>query len=150
VPDRVFRRLHIADLPLVLQMNQDFDDMWRLREENVRLFLSQPHNWLYACIEGGHILGYACGYELNRLDDAGNMLYTHGVGVLPEYHRQGIGRRMLSDIKTMCRLSGICRFFLFTHHSNQAACGLYRALGGETDWKGDDDVSFFFNNLEDC
>jgi len=146
MPERVYRRLNISDLPMVLQMNRDFQDGYNCREENARLFLSQPHNWLFACIEDGRILGYVYGFEINRLDDAGNMLYIHALGVLPEYHRQGIGRQMLTSIKALCKLSGICRFFLTAFRSNEAACGLYNAMGGETD--DEEIVRYFFNQLD--
>ena len=142
--DRVYRRLNVADLQMVLQMNRDFRPGF-ICEENARQFLAQPQNWLLACVESSRVIGFVYGYELNRLDAAGNMLYVHEVGVLPEYHRQGIGRQMLSDIKTLCRLSGICRLFLVTMRSNDAAMGLYQSHGGEL--CNDAEVRFFFNDL---
>lgn len=71
-------------------------------------------NWIFTCIEEKQIIRFAYEYELNRLDDKGNMLYIHEVGVLPRYQRQGIGLQTLSDIKNLCNITGICRFFLFT------------------------------------
>ena len=142
--ERVFRRLNVSDLPIVLRMNQDFRENF-ICEESTRLFLAQPQNWLFACIENRRVVGFIYGYECNRLDDAGNMLYIHEVGVLPENHRQGIGRQMLSDIKTLCRLSGICRLFLTTSRTNEAACGLYHSQGGEI--CNDAEMRFFFNDL---
>jgi len=125
-------------------MNQDFREGF-ICAENARAFLSQAHNWLYACIENGRVVGFVHGYELNRLDAAGNMLYVHEVGVLPEYQRQGIGRKLLGDIKTLCRLSGICRFFLVAMRSNEAAMGLYQSHGGEV--CNDAEIRFFFNTM---
>ncbi|NJD04219.1 MAG: GNAT family N-acetyltransferase [Ruminiclostridium sp.] len=141
--NRVFRKLSISDLNLVLQMDTDFRKNF-VCEENVRLFLSNPMNWIFACVEENRIIGFAYGYELNRLNNIGNMLYIHEVGVLPEFQRQGIGKQILNNIKSLCKLSGICRFFLFTEKSNQAACALYESVGGEP--AHDDDISYFFNN----
>ena len=103
-------------------------------------------NWIFASIEDNRIIGFAYGYELNRLNNIGNMLYIHEVGVLPEYQRQGIGKQILNSIKVLCKLSGICRFFLFTEKSNIAACALYNSVGGEP--AHDDDISYFFNKLD--
>lgn len=141
---RVFRKLTISDLHMVLNMEKDFRSNF-ICEENARMFLSNPMNWIFACIEDNRIIGFAYGYELNRLNNIGNMLYIHEVGVLPEYHRQGVGKQMLNGIKSLCRLSGICRFFLFTEKSNIAACALYESAGGEP--AHNDDVSYFFNRL---
>ena len=141
---RVFRKLGLSDLSLVMQMDVDFRKDF-VCEENVRLFLSNPMNWMFACIDNNRIIGFAYGYELNRLNNIGNMLYIHEVGVLSEYRRLGIGKQMLNDMKSLCKLTGICRFFLFTEKSNQAACALYESVGGEPAHK--DDVSYFFNML---
>lgn len=143
--DRSFRKLSISDLHLVMNMEKDFRGNF-ICQENARQFLLNPMNWIFACIEDNRIIGFAYGYELNRLNDIGNMLYIHEVGVLPEYHRQGIGKQILNSIKVLCKLSGICRFFLFTEKSNIAACALYDSVGGEP--AHDDDVSYFFNKLD--
>ncbi|MDF2941795.1 MAG: acetyltransferase family protein [Herbinix sp.] len=141
--NRVFRKLGLSDLTLVMQMDVDFRKDF-VCEENVRLFLSNPMNWIFACIDNNRIIGFAYGYDLNRLNNIGNMLYIHEVGVLPEFQRQGIGNQILNSIKSLCRLTGICRFFLFTEKSNQAACALYESVGGEP--AHNDDISYFFNN----
>ena len=143
--DRTFRKLNISDLHLVLRMEQDFRSNF-ICKENARAFLLNPANLIFACTENARIIGFAYGYELNRLDDKGNMLYIHEVGVLPEYQRQGIGTQILNHIKVLCKLSGICRFFLFTQRSNQAACGLYESLHGEA--AHNDDVAYFFSKLD--
>lgn len=143
--DRSFRKLGIHDLDLIVNMEKDFRTNFICRE-NARHFLLNPMNWIFACIEDHRIIGFAYGYELNRLNNTGNMLYIHEVGVLPEYQRQGIGKQILNSIKQLCKLSGICKFFLFTEKSNNGACALYESVGGIP--AHDDDISYFFNILD--
>ena len=146
--NREFKKLHLSDLQLVLQMNEDFRSSF-VFEENARQFLSDPMNWIFACIQERKIIGFAYGYELNRLDNKGNMLYIHEVGVLPQYHRQGVGLQLLTGIKNLCKMTGICRFFLITQKHNFAACSLYEKAGGQkTLGSCDDDVTYFFNKLD--
>ncbi len=144
---REFRKLSLSDLYIVLQMEKDFRNGF-IVEENARQFLLNSNNWIFACIQGKRIIGFAYGYEMNRLDNKGNMLYIHEVGVLPEYQRQGIGFKILTDIKNLCKLTGICRFFLFTQKSNIAACALYEKAGGEKTSDENDDVTYFFNKFD--
>lgn len=66
------RRLQIKDLNLVLQMDKDFRGDF-ICEENARQFLLNPMNWIFACIKENQIVGFAYGYELQRLDDQGNI-----------------------------------------------------------------------------
>ncbi len=146
--EKIFRKLQLSDLGLVLQMEKGFRSDF-VSKENARHFLSNPMNWLFACVLDNQIIGFAYGYELNRLDNKGNMLYIHEVGVLPEYHRQGIGLQMLNSVKNICKLTGICRFFLFTYKHNIAACALYEKAGGIKSYDSvDDDVTYFFNKFE--
>lgn len=146
--NREYRKLNISDLELVLQMENSFRSKF-ISEENARQFLLNSMNWIFACVEGKQIIGFAYGYELNRLDNKGNMLYIHEIGVLPQYQRQGIGLQILTCIKDTSRHLGICRFFLFTQKHNISACKLYEKAGGEkTSDSYDDDVSYFFNKFE--
>lgn len=146
VQKREFRKLCVSDLKLVLQMENNFRSGF-ISEENARQFLLNPMNWIFACIEENQIIGFAYGYELNRLDNKGNMLYIHEVSVLPQYQRQSIGLQILNGIKDLCRLTGICRFFLFTQKNNIAACALYEKAGGGKTSNTDDDVTYFFNKF---
>ena len=147
--ERQFRRLTISDLPLILKMNDSFRS-GLINEENTKQFLLNPMNWFFACIHGDQIIGFAQGYELNRLDERGNMMYVHEIGVLPQYQRQGIGFQMLSALKDMCKAKCLCKFFLFTQKTNTAACRLYEKAGGkkmiDTD-NGDVDIGYFFNEF---
>ena len=62
--DRVFRKLGLSDLPMVLNMGTDFRAGF-ICEENARLFLSDPMNWIFAC-QDVRIICFAYGYaELN-------------------------------------------------------------------------------------
>lgn len=80
---RIYRKLGISDLDLVRQMEGDFRSDF-ICEENARLFLANPMCLIFACIENNRVIGFAYGYELNRLNNTGNMLYIHEVSVLPE------------------------------------------------------------------
>jgi ribosomal protein S18 acetylase RimI-like enzyme len=142
---RCYRKLGLSDLDLVVRMEADFRSDF-ICKENAHMFLSNPMCLIFACIENNRVIGFAYGYELNRLNNIGNMLYIHEVGVLPSFQRQGIGREILTEIKSLCKLSGICRIFLFTQKTNTPACALYESLGGEP--AHDDDVSYFFNNFD--
>lgn len=139
---RRYQKLGISDLDLVLQMENDFRSNF-ICKDNAQIFLTSPMCLIYACIENNRVIGFAYGYELNRLNDIGNMLYIHEVGVLPSFQRQGIAREILTEIKSLCRSNGICKMFLFTEKSNLPACALYNSIGGEP--AHDDDVSYFFN-----
>ena len=124
-----FKKLCLEDIDMVVNMNTTFRENFICRE-NAEIFLNNPFNWLYATILKGEIIGFAYGYEVNRLNDMGNMVYIHEVGVLEQYQRQGIGYNMLLSMKALCKERGVCRFFLYTYQNNIGANALYKKLGG--------------------
>ncbi len=67
-----FRKLTINDIEKVLGMENDFRNNFVCRE-NVRTFLNNPMNWLIGCIKNEQVIGFAYGFELNRLNNIGNM-----------------------------------------------------------------------------
>ena len=145
---RVYRKLGIADLQMLMNTNEDAVafEMWKVDEESARAFLSSPTNYFFACIEDGRIIGYVCGHELSRLDNAGNMLYIHGVGVHASYRKQGVGKQMMAAVKQLCKLNGINKIFLYAHKTNDAACALYDGVGGYA--YRDDNVSYVWDKLD--
>jgi ribosomal protein S18 acetylase RimI-like enzyme len=148
MPERIFRKLGIADLQMLLNTKKEFNalEFYQIDEVSARLFLSNPMNYFFACIEDNRIIGYACGYELNRIDNKNNMVYIHAVGVHADYRRQGVGKQMMNELKQLCKLSGICKLFLYTQKTNTAARALYESAGGVA--TRDDNVSYFFNKFD--
>jgi ribosomal protein S18 acetylase RimI-like enzyme len=142
--DYIYRRLTIDDISLVLKLNDDFRS-GLVSQENAREFLSNKMNWLIGCIFNNKIIGFAYGYELQRMNNIGNMLYIHEIGVLESFQRQGIGTTILKTIMTICKLNSFCRFFLATERSNIKACNLYKKMNGTESHT--DDVIYYFSKL---
>lgn len=139
------RKLAPDDIDMVLRMNGDFREGFVCRK-SARVFLKNSQNWMFAALYDGRIIGFAYGYELSRLDDAGNMLYIHEVGVVKKLQRQGIGYRLMTELKAACKSRGLCRYFLITDQNNAGANALYQKLGGEVSVKSQgSDVVYHFS-----
>jgi len=145
---RTYRRLTLADIPLLLETQKETKalDFYHVDTESVKIFLSNPSNYFFACIDNNKIIGYICGHELNRLDNAGNMLYIHAVGVHADFRQQGIGKQMMDRIKQLCKHDAITKIFLYTKKTNKPACALYDSCGGYAHC--DDNVSYFFTKFD--
>lgn len=139
-----FRRLSTTDLPAVLEMNRTFRPDF-ISQAGAAAFLADDRNWLWAGMMDHHIIAFAYGYALDRLDGR-RMLYLHEVGVADAYQRQHIGTEMLHALKRKCQMLCFHRIFLITDQSNVAANALYRKCGGKVSWDsgGNDTVYMFF------
>lgn len=142
--DCVYRKLYPEDIRLVVDMNLNYREGFICRK-NAELFLQNPANWIFAAVDGKKIIGFAYGYELNRLNDIGNMLYIHEVGVMKKNQRQGVGFSLMTELMKVSKTKGICRLFLSAHQNNIGANALYKKLGGEVspDSKGNDTCYHF-------
>jgi ribosomal protein S18 acetylase RimI-like enzyme len=139
------RQLGPKDLDLALAMNHGFR-RGLVHEEAAGLFLANPKNWLFTCLDSKKVLAFAYGYELDRLDPRGPMLYIHELGVLPSYQHQGLGQEFMEALLERARGAGISKVFLITHKHNQPACHLYEKIGGQAmvGSQDDDRVYVFF------
>ncbi|MDD5191256.1 MAG: GNAT family N-acetyltransferase [Dehalococcoidales bacterium] len=143
--ERIYRKLTIADLRLTPAMNHNFREGFT-SEKEASQFLGDPRNWLFTCLENDSVIGFIYGYELKHISQSGNMLYVHEVGVMGKYQRQGIGYKLLSELKAACREKRISKLLcLFTQKHNVPACRLYEKAGGEKAFDSqDDDRCYFF------
>jgi len=144
--DRIYRKLTISDVPLLMKIKKEDPD-FNICEENARQFLSNPMNWIFVCIQDNRILGLVRGYELSDIHNLGNKLYISAVGVGPQYRREGIGTSIFTKLKETCKLLGIRKIFLITEKSNVAANALYKKVGGisNVNFKDDDDCNIVYN-----
>lgn len=125
----IYRQLENNDVNLIDKMNIDFRKNFAC-VVNIKYFLNNINNFFYACIFENKIIGFLYGYKLNRLDNKGDMLYIHEVGVHDNFQKRGIGTKLLENVKIYCKQKNICRIFLATETKNIAACKLYEKAGG--------------------
>lgn len=145
----ICRRLSEKDIEMVMEMNKNFREGF-VCYNNALIFLKNKSNWIFAAVCNEVIIGFAYGYELNRLNDIGNILYLHEVGVMDNYRKQGVGYRMMSELKLECKDKKICRYFLSTYQNNAGANALYKKLGGivSDESQGNDTNYIFFTKHE--
>lgn len=86
----------------------------RLQAPNARYF--------FAAVEG------TCIGQIGVID-TGDSIYIRGVGILPEYRRQGYGRRLLAALLKQMLGEGHTRFVLDVATKNPSALSIYRACG---------------------
>ena len=58
------------------------------------------------------------------------MMFFYEVGVAEAYRRRGIGKRMIAELKEICRTEDVMKMWVPTSRSNVAATRLYASTGG--------------------
>lgn len=93
-------------------------------DETIRMLIVAREN-LSGDAETGEIVGYfALQYVLDEAEIA-------IIAVKSKYRRQGLGRRMLDEVRCFCQGKNITTIHLEVRSENEAAIHLYRAYGFE-------------------
>jgi aminoglycoside 3-N-acetyltransferase I len=96
-----------------------------------RRFLAQPDVHLLVAFEGDEPLGFVLAYELLRRHGDPIRLFIYEVGVRAERRREGIGRRLLDELRSLGRERGVRSAFVIAETDDRDALAFYRAAGGK-------------------
>jgi ribosomal protein S18 acetylase RimI-like enzyme len=100
------------------------------RRENFDSFFSREvpidEDASLVLLDGERIVGFV------KIDLVANGAYVHGVGVLPDYRRQGLGKLVLGTSLRRAAKNDRKKMMLEVDLENQAAMALYRSLGFKT------------------
>ena len=101
-------------------------------------FLSRSENVLIVAFDGDMPVGYLIAYLLDRVDRDQQMMFFYEIGVAEIHRRQGIGKRMIAELKAICRTKNVMKMWVPTGRSNLAATRLYASTGAVPLAAGDD------------
>ena len=92
-------------------------------------FLSRPENVLIVAFDDGVPVGYLLAYLLDRVDRDQHMMFFYEIGVAESQRRQGVGKRLIGELKSICREADVMKMWVPTGRSNVAATRLYTSTG---------------------
>jgi GNAT superfamily N-acetyltransferase len=92
-------------------------------------FLSRSENVLIVAFDADMPVGYLVAYFLDRVDRDQQMTFFYEIGVAESHRRQGIGKRMIAELKAICRTKNVMKMWVPTGRSNLAATRLYASTG---------------------
>lgn len=122
----VYERLmpsHIDGMEVI--ENLCFSEPWSRRSLEELLDCEYAVYFVAKDEESGTVAGYAGMYVSF---DVGNI---NNVGVLPQFRRCGIGKRLMNELCSYCKNNSITLLTLEVRESNLPAIGLYESLGFE-------------------
>lgn len=109
-------------------------------------FLANQTNYLLAAYVDNSLAGFLYAYELDRLEQDKPMMFLYSIDVLPEYRRQGIGKRLIVELKRICAERSVSKMFVLTDEENTAAMRLYQSTKGKRVLS--DNALFVYENLD--
>lgn len=100
--------------------------------QRLAAYLAEPGYLMLVAIDDGLIVAQ-CAAVIHRHPDKVTELYIDEVGVSPNWHRQGIARKMLDEMFALGRSLGCSEAWVGTEQDNLPARRLYEGLGSEAE-----------------
>ncbi len=121
------KRLQKGDEELTQEIVDQFWPGSKLNDE----FLSKETNYLIAAYVDEVFAGFLYAYELDRIEQQRPMMFFYSIDVLNQYRRQGIGKRLIEELKHICAERNVSKMYVLTDEANVAAMRLYQSTGGK-------------------
>jgi aminoglycoside 3-N-acetyltransferase I len=130
------RRLGPADTdlaPRTLRLMADVFDEGAsvLSAAYVRSLLDRGDFWLLAALRDGAPVGGITAHVLPMTRNASTELFVYDLAVHADHQRQGIGRALITTLRTEAAAAGISVAFVLADNEDAHAVEFYRALGGD-------------------
>lgn len=127
------RPLTLADAQLLRHLAPGvFDDP--INTASAAQFLRDPNCILVAALDKTKtdlVVGFASGHLCMHPDKDTPELFINEVGVAPAYQRRGVGKKVMTAMFAAGRAAGCRLAWLAVDEDNDAALGLYKAVGGK-------------------
>lgn len=137
------RRIRQADETLAREVITNFWPRGQLNDE----CLANQTNYLLAAYVDNSLAGFAYAYELDRMEQERPMMFFYSIDVLPRYRQQGIGKRLIGELKRICAERNVFKMYVLTDEENVAAMNLYKSTGGKRVMP--DNVLFIYKEFKD-
>jgi aminoglycoside 3-N-acetyltransferase I len=106
---------------------EDYDD---LSDDYLDRLLERADFWALAAVVDDVIVGGLTAHALPLTRSATSELFIYDLAVELAYQRQGVGRRLVDDLRSQAAALGIDTVFVPADDEDTHALAFYRAIGG--------------------
>lgn len=122
------RELVRAMLALLAEVFEE--DVDALSDDYVDRLLGRDDFWAIAAIAGDKVVGGLTAHSLPMTRSASAEIMIYDLAVHPSYQRQGVGRRLITELQVQAAAIGVHELFVAADNDDLHALDFYRALGG--------------------
>ena len=128
-------RLSVADIEVARAL---FATMTRvfatpaeaLSDAYLTRLLDRDDFWALAAFVDGQMVGGLTAHTLPLTRAEVSEVFIYDIAVVPDWQRQGVGRQLMSTLRSQAAAAGISVMFVPADNEDTHALGFYEALGG--------------------
>ena len=134
-----FRKLTNKDLPVLTALVRIYEEVFEMKEfamppsSHLQSLLEKDQLIFFVALSDHQVIGGLTAYILPSVYSESSEVYVYDLAVRTEYQRTGIGRKLIDELKTYCRLLGSKEIFVQADLEDQHAIDFYRATGGQSE-----------------
>jgi aminoglycoside 3-N-acetyltransferase I len=106
------------------------EEITALSDQYVDRLLEREGFWALAALVGDDVVGGITAHTLPMTRAEQSELFVYDIAVAPGRQRQGIGRRLVRELRELAAKAGIRDVFVLADHEDTDALDFYRALDG--------------------
>jgi aminoglycoside 3-N-acetyltransferase I len=141
IKKKVFKIKKLAknDLPLFKELILLFHEVFDIKntkgaeESYLNNLLKKPGFIACVVIRENKVIGGLTAYELPLYYGNYSEVYIYDMAVKQEFQRQGIGKKLIAELKQICKKNGIREMFVEAHEEDKHAVDFYKSTGGKAE-----------------
>jgi aminoglycoside 3-N-acetyltransferase I len=130
------RKLGGSDINLFQDLLRVLEDVFEMKD-----FVMPPKIYLqqllekndfgvFVALSGGMVTGGLTTYTFHQYYTTAPLVYIYDMAVSREFHRKGIGTKLIAGLKDYCRSHGVEEVFVQVDKDDAHALEFYRSTGG--------------------
>lgn len=117
-----------GELIKIFEVVFDMDDYKMPEQEHLQWLLDKPDFFSLVAKDNNRVVGGLTVYILHRYYSTKQSAYIYDIGVLPEYQRKGIGRKLIAHLVRYCKENDFEEVYVEAESGDTQAVNFYRQL----------------------
>lgn len=129
------KKLVTGDLNSFIEVIRLFEDVFKMKdlvmpdEDYLQGLLEKNDFFVFAAFSDEKVVGGLTAYTLYQYYSKSPLVYIYDLAVAVKFHRQGIGKMLIGNIKNHCKEIGIEEIFVQADEEDIHAIEFYRSTG---------------------
>lgn len=113
----------------IFEENAGDDEVNPLNDDYLDRLLGRDSFWAFAAFKGAEIVGGLTAHTLQMTRSSSSEVFIYDLAVRQDHQRQGIGRRLIHELRGCAAAAGIREIFVAADNADTHALDFYKAQG---------------------
>jgi aminoglycoside 3-N-acetyltransferase I len=133
----IVTKLSRQDLDKFIELIHVFENVFEMEnfkipnKSHLKELLNNENFIVFVALLDNKVVGGLTAYTLQQYYSVLPLVYVYDLAINKELQRQGIGKKLINDLNSFCKLSNIEEVFIQAEIEDDYAIDFYRLTGGQ-------------------